>query len=90
MLSTHGIRKTPEVSASNMRVNNSRVKIKAIDSKGAVLFGVKVFWRLLSISFAMFMFNAMVTRMWLWKLQRPLIGENYRRYANKCQTLSKR
>jgi hypothetical protein len=65
-------------SASNKVGINSRVKTKTIDGRGAVLFAMKVFWRLLSISFAMFTFNAMVKRMRLRKLQRPLmgIGEN--------------
>lgn len=89
MLLTHGTRKTFDASASNKAGNNSRIKIKTVDSKGAVLFGMKVFWRLLSIIFAMF--NAMVKRMWLRKLQRPLmdIGEDHRRYANKCRPLQK-
>jgi hypothetical protein len=91
MLSTHGIRKTIDASSSNKVGNNSRVKTKTIDGRGAVLFGMKVFWRLLSISFAMFTFNAMVKSMWLRKLQRPLvdIGENHRRYSDRCQPFQK-
>jgi hypothetical protein len=54
MLLTHGTRKTSDASASNKAGNNSREKIKTIDSKGAVLLGMKVFWRLLYIIFAMF------------------------------------
>ena len=78
-------------SSSNKVGNNSRVKTKTIDGRGAVLFGMKVFWRLLSISFAMFTFNAMVKSMRLRKLQRPLmdIGEDRRRYSDKCQPLQK-
>jgi len=50
ILLTHGTRKTLHASASDKIRNNSRLKIKTIDSKGAVLIDVKVFWRLLSIS----------------------------------------
>jgi len=91
MFSKHGTRKISVASASSNLGNNGKVKIALIEKKVAVLVDGEVFWRLLSINFAMFRFNAMVKGMWLRKLQRPLmdIGEDHRRYAIKCQYFQK-